>query len=190
MSPPSPWQTGWVRAKLPQKKSTASPPTTAQRPTPDARELRAALGLFATGVTVITSCGRRGELIGITANSFSSVSLDPPLVLFSLSRSAHSWREFLSTHYFAVNVLRRDQEALSNQFSRPLGDKWAEVEYDTWETGCPILRGTLAAFECEYEYTHDGGDHIIFVGRVIKMRAKPNGEPLLFVQGRYAGVGE
>lgn len=154
----------------------------------DTREFRNALGSFATGVTVITSLGRRGELLGVTANSFNSVSLDPPLVLFSLSRTAYSWREFLSTHYFAVNVLARDQEPLSNRFAQALAQKWDGLDYVSWDTGCPILTGCLANFECEYRYTHDGGDHVIFVGQVLRMQARDDngGGPLIFYRGRYA----
>ena len=103
----------------------------------DATELRDALGCFATGITIVTTVGPRGELIGITANSFNSVSLDPPLILFSLNRRAHSLRVFLSTQTFAVNILREDQEALSKRFAQALEDKWSGVEYETWDTGAP-----------------------------------------------------
>ena len=152
----------------------------------DSRAFRDALGAFATGVTVITGVGFRGELIGVTANSFNSVSLEPPLVLFSLSRTAMSWRSFLSTQYFAVNVLAREQEPLSNRFARTSGDKWAGVDYEVWDTGCPILPGSAASFECECRYTHNGGDHVIFVGEVKRMSFDPGREPLLYYRGRYA----
>lgn len=155
-------------------------------PVLDTREFRNALGSFATGITIISSIGRRGEPIGLTANSFNSVSLDPPLVLFSLARNANTWREFLSTHYFAVNILSTQQQSLSNRFAQPMTDKWAGIDYETWETGCPILNGCLANFECEYRYTHDGGDHVIFVGEVLKMRCQADGEPLIYFRGRYA----
>ena len=156
----------------------------------DPRAFRDALGAFATGVTVITSVGRRGELLGVTANSFNSVSLEPPLVLFSLIRTAHSWRGFLSTDRFAVNVLSREQQALSNRFARVSDDKWAGVEYQVWDTGCPILPGSSASFDCEVRYTHDGGDHVIFVGEVLRMSHDPAREPLLFCRGRYATLAD
>lgn len=156
----------------------------------DAREFRDALGYFATGVTVITSVDHRGELIGLTANSFNSVSLEPPLVLFSLSRNAYSWRAFLSTHYFAVNVLSEHQEALSTRFATSRTDKWTDVDCETWDTGCPILPNCLANFECETRYTYNGGDHVIFVGEVLRMHANPAGRPLLFYRGKYANLAE
>ena len=155
----------------------------------DATELRDALGCFATGITIVTTVGPRGELIGITANSFNSVSLDPPLILFSLNRRAHSLRVFLSTQTFAVNILREDQEALSKRFAQALEDKWSGVEYETWDTGCPILADALAGFECKIRHTYHGGDHVIFVGEVLRLRHDPNGRPLLFYRGRYRGVG-
>lgn len=152
----------------------------------DGNVFRDAMGCFATGVTVITSVGRKKELIGLTANSFSSVSLDPPLVLFSLGRSSQSWWSFLSTQYFAVNVLSQAQKDLSSRFAKSGEDKWNGVEYGIWDTGCPILPGALATFECEYRYTHDGGDHVIFVGEVLRLQHNPTRSPLLFYQGSYA----
>ena len=151
-------------------------------------DFREALGSFATGITVITAVGPRGELIGITANSFNSVSLDPPLILFSLNRRAYSLRAFLSSQFFAVNVLCEGQEALSGNFARSLEDKWSGVDYETWDSGCPILPGTLASFECKIRYTYEGGDHVIFVGEVQRMRHDPEGKPLVYYKGRYHGV--
>jgi len=154
----------------------------------DTRAFRDALGAFATGVTVITSVTHRGELIGVTANSFNSVSLQPPLVLFSLSRTALSWRSFLSTQFFAVNVLSAEQQELSNRFARTSGDKWTGVAYEVWDTGCPILPGSAASFECECRYTHNGGDHVIFVGEVQRMACDPAREPLLYYRGGYTSL--
>lgn len=151
----------------------------------DARAFRDALGCFPTGVTVVTAVGPRREVIGITANSFSSVSLDPPMVLFSLNRRANSLPAFLATRHFAVNVLREGQEELSNQFARALGEKWQGVDYITWDSGCPILKGALASFECEIRHTYEGGDHVIFVGEVLKIVAEPKGKPLLYFRGKY-----
>ncbi len=132
--------------------------------------------------------GRRKEIIGITASSFSSVSLDPPLVLFSLNRNAHSLAAFLSSQHFAVNVLRQDQEQVSNQFAQALGKKWEGVEYITWDSGCPILTNALASFECKIRHTYQGGDHVILVGEVLKIIAAPEGDPLLFFRGRYRQI--
>ncbi len=151
----------------------------------DQRAFRSALGTFATGVTVITARGPKGELIGNTASSFNSVSLDPPLVLWSLSRTALSFKAYLSSDHFAVNVLREGQEDLSIRFARSLADKWQGIEYETWETGCPILPNALAIFECRMAYTYQGGDHVIFVGEVIRFDHDPTGQPLVFWRGGY-----
>jgi len=113
------------------------------------------------------------------------VSLDPPLVLWSLSRTALSFKSYLSADHFAVNVLREGQEDLSIRFARSLADKWQGVEYETWETGCPILPNALAIFECRTAYTYQGGDHVIFVGEVIRFDHDPNGQPLVFWRGGY-----
>lgn len=155
----------------------------------DPRAFRSALGSFATGVTVITTRGPQGELVGNTASSFNSVSLDPPLVLWSLNRAAYSFKAYLSTDYFAVNVLREGQHDLSARFAKPLGDKWQGLDYETWDTGCPILPDALAVFECKTAYTYQGGDHVIFVGEVLKFDYDPEGKPLLFWGGAYRGIG-
>ena len=153
-------------------------------------EFKRALGCFATGITIVTAVGPRGEPVGFTANSFNSVSLDPPLVLFSLNRRAYSLRAFLSTHSFAVNVLREGQGALSERFAQALEDKWSGVDYETWDTGCPILSGTLAGFECKIRHTYHGGDHVIFVGEVTRLHHDPDGQPLLYHRGKYCTVTE
>lgn len=153
----------------------------------DARQFRNALGCFATGVTVITTLGLKQEMVGITANSFSSVSLDPPLILFTLGRHAYSLEAFLAADHFAVNVLRQEQRDLSGRFAVALGDKWAGVDYEVWNSGCPVLPKALAAFECGMRNAHDGGDHVIFVGEVQRMRCDPKGEPLIFHGGSYGG---
>ena len=154
----------------------------------DSAEFRTALGCFATGVTVVTAVGPRGEHIGITINSFNSVSLDPPLILFSLNRRAYSLRAFISTQAFAVNILRAGQEELSNRFARASEDKWSGVDYEVWDDGCPILTDALASFECQVRHTYHGGDHVIFVGEVTRLRHDPEGQPLLYHRGKYCGV--
>lgn len=154
----------------------------------DFKEFRFALGNFPTGVTIITSVTDDGELLGATANSFSSVSLDPPLVLFSLDRNAYSLDAYLRAGVFAVNVLSRDQQDISNRFAKTLEEKWDDVTYETWETGSPILPGTLASFDCRVWNTYDGGDHVIFVGEVLKMSRKTDGDPLVFFRGQYGAL--
>ena len=151
----------------------------------DYQAFRTALGCFATGITVVTAVGPSGELLGITANSFNSVSLEPPLVLFSLHRAAYSLGAFSDGGYFAVNVLREDQRDLSARFAQALVDKWGGVAYERWDTGCPILLGCLANFECRTRSLYDGGDHVIFLGEVLRLRCDPTGRPLLYFLGAY-----
>jgi len=154
----------------------------------DPESLRRALGCFATGVTVVTGLGANDEKLGVTASSFNSVSLDPPLVLFSLNRRAYSMPHFLDSGHFAVNVLREDQVELADRFALPLADKWDGIRFDIWDFGCPILADALANFECRTRYTYDGGDHVIFVGEIERMRADLEGHPLLFYRGRYQSI--
>ena len=169
-------------AQEPDPEATAPTPSS---PKLDPRELRSHLGCFATGVTIITALGARGQLLGVTANSFNSVSLDPPLVLFSLDRRAYSLWDFLSTGHFAVNVLAQDQHELSTRFARSMADKWSGVEWATWDHGCPILTHCHANFECTIAYTYAGGDHVIFVGEVERMACDPEKQPLLYYRGGY-----
>lgn len=155
------------------------------------RELRDTMGWFATGVTVITALDQRGRPVGVTANSFNSVSLDPPLVLFSLDHLANCNDAFAEGQPFTVNVLRADQEAQSNHFASKSDDKFTDTAF-TWapgENGCPVLEGTVATFECTAEAIHAGGDHRIIVGRVHRVSQSETGEPLVFFKGRYARLG-
>ena len=156
----------------------------------DPRSFRQALGCFATGITVVTSVGLDGEYLGFTANSFNSVSLDPPLVLFSLDRGAYSLKAFEAAGVFAINILREDQEAVSIAFARALSSKWDGVRMEIWQTGSPILVDALASFDCETTSMHDGGDHVIFVGRVLRLRAGVDGRPLLYFRGAYRQINE
>jgi flavin reductase (DIM6/NTAB) family NADH-FMN oxidoreductase RutF len=150
----------------------------------DPWRLRHALGRFVTGVTVVTTRHPGGRLEGLTANSFSSVSLDPPLVLWSLRREAPSLASFAASRRFAVNVLGAQQCDLSRHFARPSLDKFATVAHESGLGGCPLIRGSLAQFECRLEETVAGGDHVIFIGRVEHARYR-DGEPLLFSAGQY-----
>ena len=150
----------------------------------DPRHLRSALGRFATGVTVITTRTPEGKLEGLTANSFSAVSLDPPLVLWSLRQNAPSLQSFQSAGYFSISVLAADQTYLSRHFATPAEDKFATVPHGTGLGGCPVLQGALASFECSTEHRVVGGDHIIFIGRVHRATYR-DGEPLIFSAGQY-----
>lgn len=148
------------------------------------RALRNLLGQFATGVTVITTRSVDGRNVGMTANSFSSVSLDPPLVLWSISRSAPSLPDFLAASHFAINVLGADQHGLSGQFARGAADKFDGVSFRTAAGGVPVLEGVIAALVCRNLTQYDGGDHLIFLGQIEHYR-HGGGEPLVFHAGQY-----
>ena len=153
----------------------------------DRRELRNAFGCFATGVTIITTLDRDGERVGITANSFTSLSLEPPLVLFCVDSSINSFQAFESCRHFNVNVLREDQQELSANFAQSGDDKWEGVAHAAGENGCPVFDGALATLECAKHAMYEGGDHLIMVGRVTGM-AYDGGScrPLLYYKGAYA----
>jgi flavin reductase (DIM6/NTAB) family NADH-FMN oxidoreductase RutF len=151
----------------------------------DGRDMRNALGRFATGVCVITTTTDDQRALGMTANSFSSVSLDPPLVLWSLQSNSDVYDAFSTPRYFAINVLAKEQETLSNQYAQK-GDHLIEQEHARiGKYGSPVIRDALVTFECEIEATHAGGDHLIVVGRVLNMVSRPAGDPLLFFSGGY-----
>jgi flavin reductase (DIM6/NTAB) family NADH-FMN oxidoreductase RutF len=152
-----------------------------------ARELRDALGLFATGVAVVTALTESRERIGATISSFNSVSLEPPLILFSMARSARAFPAWESVKAFAVNVLAEDQSAMSTRFARTLGHKWNGVDYCEGSTRAPLLPEILTAFECVRHANHDGGDHLIIVGRVIAVHVcnESSAAPLIFFRSGY-----
>ena len=152
------------------------------------RAFRDALSGFCTGVTVVTTVSQVGVRHGITASSFNSVSLDPPLILFSLDRAAYSLAEFEQAGFFAVNVLARDQDDLCARFAEPLGEKWAGIAHETWQTGAPILPGCVSNFECSTYAVHDGGDHRIFVGEVLRMATRPELSPMIYYRGGFHGL--
>ncbi len=154
----------------------------------DTRAFRHALSQFATGVAVITARGPSDEAIGLTMSSFNSVSLDPPLVLFSVDRRAMSLAAMLAAKGYAVNILSRGQETLANGFAKSLGDKWVDVKHSVGHAEAPLLHGALAHFECEPYAHHDGGDHVIFIGRVVRFTANSDDDPLVFFRGKYHGV--
>lgn len=150
----------------------------------DGRQLRDALGRFPTGVTVITTRTPEGKLEGLTANSFAALSLDPPLVLWSINRRSPSVAGFLQSGHFAINVLSAAQSALSHRFATPQSNKFKGVGFELGLGGPPLLDGVLARFECRTQDTVEGGDHLLFVGRVHKI-SYGQGEPLIFSSGRY-----
>jgi len=140
--------------------------------------------IFATGVTIITTRGRDGKLHGMTANSFSSVSLNPPLVLWSSSLYAQSLPAFQEGTHFLVNILAYDQIELSNKFATQSDDKFVDVDHIIPESGAPVIIGSAAHFECRNEFRHYGGDHIIFIGHVERF-AYTDKPTLLFCRGKY-----
>jgi flavin reductase (DIM6/NTAB) family NADH-FMN oxidoreductase RutF len=148
----------------------------------NSRAFRDALGRFATGITVITIPTRDGPM-GFTANSFASVSLDPPLVLWSPARSAARFPFYAAARHYAIHVLGAEQSDLSGRFVRG-GAGFDGLEYETGAHEVPILPQALARFECLQVATHDGGDHLIIVGRVLRATAR-DGQPLIFSQGGY-----
>jgi flavin reductase (DIM6/NTAB) family NADH-FMN oxidoreductase RutF len=155
----------------------------------DSREFRDTLGCFATGITVITTVDREGAPVGFTANSFTALSLDPPLILFCLDRNATCFESFHRNRHFAVNILSAEQQEISNRFAKSGTDKWSGVEFGSGEAGAPILAGCLASLECEISEVFEGGDHVIFIGKVTGMRrGKNDRRPLLYFRGRYAGL--
>ena len=150
----------------------------------DWRDYRNALGQFATGVTVVTARAKNGRNIGLTVNSFTSVSLDPPLVLWCLSRQATDFAVLHAASRIAVNVLSARQHHLSRQFATTLADKFTGVDCDDGTEGGPLLKGATAHFICRVAGRFDGGDHVIILCEVEKYRWNA-GEPLVFHSGRY-----
>lgn len=148
------------------------------------RELRSVLGAFTTGVTIVTTRDSAGKAHGLTANSFSSVSLDPPLVLWSQSTTSSSYGAFKDSNHFAINILADNQIELSNQFAKSGVDKFSGVEWTDGVGGVPILAGTAAHLECTKVAGYPGGDHVVYLGRVERI-GRTGRRPLAFHGGRY-----
>ena len=153
----------------------------------DDRRLRNAFGQFPTGVAIITTVTGAGERLGMTIGSFGSLSLDPPLILFSIHRRANSFAAWQQAKAYAVNILHEAQEELSNRFATAKGEKWAGLTPRAGKTGAPLLPNAVVALECEPYGRYDGGDHEIFVGRVLEVHENmaKRGRPLVFSGGRY-----
>ncbi len=155
----------------------------------DSIAFRKALGSFATGVAVVTARDSSGDNRGITVNSFSSVSLDPPLILFCLDKVAMSYDAFCESEQFAINVLREEQHELSVRFATATADKWDGVAFDLWSGDLPVLRGCLASLGCRREALYEGGDHVIVLGRVEQLHAAGEGDPLVYFKSDYRTIG-
>ncbi|RYF42170.1 MAG: flavin reductase [Comamonadaceae bacterium] len=162
-----------------------TPPRKAQPPSFSAQEFRAALGTFATGVTIVTALTPEGRPIGLTANSFASVSLAPPLVLWSLAQMAASLEAFRAGSHYAIHVLAADQRALAERFALKGADRWTDLEYTQGVAGVPLLDGAAATFECFNRSRYEEGDHVIFVGEVERFSRQENASPLLFHGGQF-----
>lgn len=148
-------------------------------------EFRAALGQFATGVTIVTARDANGHLVGLTANSFNSVSLTPPLVLWSLTHQSSTMAGFRSATHYAINVLAADQRLLAERFARRGIDRFEGTAWRPGLTGAPVIEGAVAVFECRHRSQHDEGDHLIFVGEVAHCRRRVGVGPLVFHGGRF-----
>ncbi len=148
-------------------------------------EFRASLGMFATGVTIVTARTGDGQLVGLTANSFNSVSLDPPLVLWSLARAAGSLAVFSNGLHYAINVLAADQQVLAEQFAARGLNRWTGVGFAEGIGGAPLLDGAVANFECFNRSQYTEGDHVIFVGEVERCSHRAGAAPLLYHGGRF-----
>lgn len=163
----------------------ADAPNREYRSGSDQRTLRDALGSFATGVTVVTCLDAEGRPFGLTVNSFTSVSLEPPLLLVCISKRARCAPAIRTAGHFAVNVLQTGQQPASIRFSTRDEDRFGGTPWSTGETGAPLLLESLAVFECERSAVHDGGDHDIVVGRVVRASFDPHLDPLLYFRGSY-----
>ena len=152
-------------------------------------ELRLALGRFVTGVTIVTCRSAEGQAVGLTANSFNALSLDPPLVLWSLRRESPSIEAFAQATHFTVNVLSEEQIDLSRRFARPSAAKFDKGEWRDGQGGAPMLAGCVAVFECRRRSHHEAGDHVLFIGEVERIGGSAEA-PLVYHSGHYRAIGE
>jgi flavin reductase (DIM6/NTAB) family NADH-FMN oxidoreductase RutF len=157
-------------------------------PERDSRSFRDALGLFATGITILTARAPGGEPVGLTVNSFNSVSLEPPLVLWSLMLGSPSVEAFRTCSHYAIHVLADSQKALSQKFAGAREQRFAGLDTTDGLGGAPLIEGCLARFECRNDVQYAGGDHLIFVGRVERFE-RSVGQPLLYFGGAYRTIG-
>jgi flavin reductase (DIM6/NTAB) family NADH-FMN oxidoreductase RutF len=161
-------------------------PSKAQSPAFTSQEFRAALGTFATGVTIVTARNADGTLTGLTANSFNSVSMTPPLVLWSLSHRASSLAHFTRGSHYAINILAADQRALAERFaSKDVANRFEGLRFREGSGGAPLLDGVVAVFECFNRSRYEEGDHTIFVGEVERCERREGALPLIFHGGKF-----
>ena len=155
----------------------------------DKNQLRQVMGHFATGVTIITTFNKDGQMHGLTANAFTSVSLEPPLLLISVDKKAESYPAFEESKVFTVNILADEQEALSRKFAVSGGNKFEGVAYRRGANGAAILDGTLAHIECTLYAAYEGGDHSLYLGEILEAEVR-EGKPLVFYRGGYRAIGD
>lgn len=160
-------------------------PQKARPPIFSKTEFRTALGMFATGVTIVTARTANGDLVGLTANSFNSVSMTPPLVLWSLAQAATSMEAFATGSHYAINILGADQQELAKQFAAKGIDRFAGVSYQLGLGGAPLIDGAAATFECFNRSRYEEGDHVIFVGEVEHCAHRAGASPLLYHGGKF-----
>lgn len=151
----------------------------------DPRELRNAFGRYTTGVVVVTTRDAGGAATGVTVNSFTSVSLDPPLVLFCLLNRANSYQTWERAEHFTMNILSQGQQSASNAFARPSTNPWMGIAAREGNNGCAVLDGAAASLECSRFAHYPGGDHLIIVGRVTRVHTGDDMPPLVFHRGKY-----
>lgn len=156
----------------------------------DPKAFRNALGSFATGVTVITTLDKDGNKVGMTANSFNSVSLDPMLVLWSIAKTSNAFAIYNEAEHFAIHILGAEQQAISNQFASKGADRFAGIDTKAGIAGIPVLTDCKASFQCKLENRFEGGDHIILVGRVEEFETQEDKAPLIFHAGGYAELAQ
>lgn len=152
------------------------------------RALRGALGMYATGVAVVTAAGPEQRPVAMTVNSFATVSLDPPLVLWSIQRDVGPFAEFMDADHYAVHVLHAGQQGAADHFAQSLDDKFAGRQYQVGPEGLPLLDDFCARFQCGVERRIPAGDHVILLGRVLDFEQRPTMAPLIFHAGRYAAL--
>lgn len=153
----------------------------------DPTDLRRCLASFVTGVTVMTVLDEDGKPVGLTANSFSSLSLDPPLIVWSLRMTSSCMPIYQKAERFAVNILAQDQVDISNRFAKSAPDRFNGVTFQPGIAGVPLIDGCISYLECKLEATYPGGDHLLFVGRVERIQQTER-QPLAFVGGSYVAV--
>jgi flavin reductase (DIM6/NTAB) family NADH-FMN oxidoreductase RutF len=156
----------------------------------DSKAFRNALGCFPTGVAVVTTLSSAAEHMGITVNSFTSVSLDPPLVLWCLDKKSDRYRAFTEARGYTISILGTDHQAVSSRLAKQGEHRLDGVPLEPTELGPPALTDSLAVFECENVTTHDAGDHAILIGRVVRFHRHEAGSPLVFFKGKYGALAE